>query len=653
MRVGGMQARLLQKQLSFGPFVFETKSGKLTKSGYRIKLQPKSASVLKCLLDHQGEIVTRNELRNVLWPDGTYVDFDSGIKVAVKKLRDALGDSSENPTYVQTFPGEGYRFIASATEVPLLAVTRDEAPSPVRAIPERGSRANAFTGLCDIFTVWVRSHRLTSAGILAAIIVLGVSFQLLTKGQRIAPQFQSVALVVTATPNQDLQSDILAEAAAESVIHGLRRASNLKVIVEHALVPPDQVLSLGRTINCDGILLLETERTGDRFVVRVATINAAKGDRVWQETVTGRVSDAGWLSTNVREVVLRHFAIHHELLDQEKVSSVAFQEYVRGRYFWSKRTPENLDQAFASFRAAIKDDPDFAMAYAGLAQTYAVADIHDSRYHARDETYREARLAAEHAIAIDPTLASAHAALAQILRNHDRNMAAAEREYLKAIELDESDATAHQWYAEFLSINGRHDEAIAQIDRAHELDPLSAVVTAVSGDVRINARRYAEALPFIEDALRLDPHYYNVYNILYQAMWGLKRYPEAVDAFVKQAEASGDASAGLAARQEKAAFVRGGVQAMWRERLRRILKQQDSPDQAYNLALIYCHLDEVEPCLSSLEKAVTEHGETVTSTKIDPAFDIIREDPRYDAMVRRFGFSSDPASLSPAHAQLR
>jgi DNA-binding winged helix-turn-helix (wHTH) protein/tetratricopeptide (TPR) repeat protein len=320
-------------------------------------------------------------------------------------------------------------------------------------------------------------------------------------------------------------------------------------------------------------------------------------------------------------------------------SREAWQYYLRGRYFWNKRNPEALEEAFRSFRLAIKVDPKFALAYAGLAQAYAVADLTDPRYHARANTYLEGRAAAEQAIALDPNVSSAHAALAQIFRNFERDMAAAEREYVQAIRLDPNDGTAHQWYAEFLSFNGRHEEAISEIDRAHELEPLSPVIAAVCGTIRINARRYEDAMRFNEEALRLDPHYYAVYGNVASVLEGEGRYGDAIDAISKEAEVAGDLNLARIAREEKAAFAHGGAHSLMRLRMRRVLKNTaNQPDGSYDVAAAYCRLRHREPCLQWLEKAVNVRSEGILTVKNNPAFDSVRDDPRYVVLLAKFGF---------------
>jgi DNA-binding winged helix-turn-helix (wHTH) protein/tetratricopeptide (TPR) repeat protein len=627
-------SRLGEHSFTFGPFRLHPREGTLTRAGEPVPLTPKEFDTLLTLVEAGGRVVCREEIIDRVWPD-SYVG-DGSLARNISVLRKTLGAQ-----VIETISRRGYRLT-----MPVSVVSSDTA-APQQQVDDIRSRGNLSNPALVLRPSMPYTRLL---GILAIVLCgMGASLVVRARQQSNTTPIRSVVVVVSAIPGDDLQSEILAEAAGETVVHSLRRAQTLKIVAAHSLAPSGQAVDMGKQFGFDAVLLVQSERTGDKFSVRLEMLNSRTGVQLWDETITGRVAEAAWIQAEVGEVVVRGFDIARQSQTQQIANSAAFQDYLRGRYFWNKRTPENLQEAFTSFRAAIQEDPNFALAYAGLAQTYAVADLHDLRYRAREETYREARQAVDRALQIDPRLASAHAALAQILRNHDRDMPGAEREYLTAIQLDPSDATAHQWYAEFLSINGRYDEAIAQIDEAHELEPLSAVVTAVCGFVRVMARRYTESLPYSYEALRLDPHYYSIYSNVDQAMEGLGRYPEALDALAKQAEVSHDPAEAEAVRQDREAFLRGGATALWNQRLKRALRHTDSRDREYVLAELYCRNGDVEHCLKMLERSVDEHGETVTGIKVDPAFDVLHDQPRYAALVRKFGFTVNvPQTVSHA-----
>jgi DNA-binding winged helix-turn-helix (wHTH) protein/tetratricopeptide (TPR) repeat protein len=487
----------------------------------RLKVHDQPFQVLAMLVARPGELVTREELQQRLWPTGTFVDFENGLNSAVNRLRDALGDSAEEPKFIETVPRRGYRLLATVERLDGIAPAGAKRDEPLLAALGRPHTWNRLLAVSISMVV--------AAACLAYVLLISA-----TRGTRLAAHAPHSLFVVVSTADQDVNSEILTEGAGEAIVRKLKRSGHLRVIVEHSPLSRSEGLSVARTLKCDALLMIQGERQGDRFQVRLETSNLGTGDSVWEETITGRVADAVWVDSSASDLVARRFNGDEKRPKSRPTNSTAFQEYLRGRYFWNKRNPRDLEEAFASFRAAIHDDPQFAPAYAGLAQTYVVADIHDPRAYQNEETYREAREAASHAIALDADLASGHLALAQILRNHDRDMLSAEQEYRKAIELDPTDATAHQWYAEFLAINGRLTDAISEVDRAYELDPLSAVVAAVCGTIRIEARRYEESLPFAYEALRLDPHYYSIYNNIVAAKEGQGRYLEALDAKAKQ-----------------------------------------------------------------------------------------------------------------------
>jgi DNA-binding winged helix-turn-helix (wHTH) protein/tetratricopeptide (TPR) repeat protein len=620
------------ERIRFDDFEANFSRGELRKHGVRLKVHDQPFQVLAMLAARPGEVVTREELQQKLWPTGTFVDFENSLNSAVNRLRDVLGDSAEEPKFIETVPRHGYRFLISVERLngiaPPIAAKRDE--------PSVGSTGRPHT--------W---NRLAAVSVAVAAACLSYFLASATPFiTRFAVHVPHSLFVVVSTGDQDVNSEILTEGASEAVVRTLKQSGHLRVIVEHSPLSRSEALSVAQTLKCDALLAIQGERQGDRFQVRIETSNLSTGDSVWEETITGRVADAVWIDSSASDVVARRFNGSNPRAKLRPTNSAAFQEYLRGRYFWNKRNPRDLEEAFASFRAAIHDDPQFAPAYAGLAQTYVVADIHDPRVYQNEETYREAREAARHAIAIDADLASGHLALAQIFRNHDRDMLLAEREYRKAIELDPTDATAHQWYAEFLAINGQVTDAISEVDRAHELDPLSAVVAAVCGTIRIEARRYEESLPFADEALRLDPHYYSIYNNIAAAKEGQGRYLEALDAKAKQAEVWGNPVAITAVREEKAVFFEKGVRGLLRERLRRAIEQATPAQGQYAIARYYCQLGDVTHCLDALEKALSEHGEGVTDILINPGFDNARGNARFNALAVRFGFTPNLVSQS-------
>ena len=617
--------------IRFGEFEYEPRRRELRKHGLRIRLQNQPLAILLALTESPGAIVSREELRTRIWGSNTFVEFEQGLNSAIRRLRDALCDSANDPRYIETVPGEGYRFIGQVERVTPVDGATLAGPGNAGAIPVAVTTPLHWSKKL----VWV------AGGLAVGALTYFLSTMAILSHSRVraAPKIRSLFVVLTEKPNQDLESQILTESAAESVINTLRRVPNLKVIAEHSPVTRQEALSTGRTLKCDGVLFVQGERTGDRFRIQVETSESSSGMSLWEEAFVVRLSDAVWVDTSAGELIARRFRLNDTHAQQKQPNSDAFQEYVRGRFFWNKRTPRDLQEAFHSFKAAIRDDPGFTAAYAGLAQTYAVAELHDPAYRNDEEFIRDATDAAKHAILMDPSSASAHAAYAQILRNFDRDMIAAEREYLQAIELDPNDATAHQWYAEFLGIDGRFDEAIAQIDRAHELDPLSAVITAVCGTIRIEARRYEESLPFAEEALRLDPQYYSVYDGIAAAMEGSGRFQEAFDARTRQADVMQSPSMDAIAREDRAAFAGGGRRALIQQRLRRLLAvNSPAHPQFYGISKLYCQLGDVARCLSALETAVAERGEGTIDVKIDPSFDIIRDNPRYAALIIKFGF---------------
>jgi tetratricopeptide (TPR) repeat protein len=310
----------------------------------------------------------------------------------------------------------------------------------------------------------------------------------------------------------------------------------------------------------------------------------------------------------------------------------AYQLYLRGRFAWNKRKPEHLQQSIKFYQAAIDREPTFAHAYAGLADSYSL--LGDSVALSAHDAYPKAKAAAIRALEINENLAEAHTSLAWVLQTYEWDWAGAEREYRRAIELNPNYATAHQWYAEFLMAMGRHEEAIAEIRRAKELDPLSIVISGVEGWLLFHARDYDRSLEQYRKTIELDPKFNRLWEFPAKIYEQKEDYENAIAAHRRAVEIKGGSPVEQDALEE--AYEKFGVKGYWEKRLEILQRQQQiSAIRFYNLAEIYVRLGDKEKAFTHLEKSLKEREYSIINLKVSPNLDNLRGEPRYKEILRK------------------
>src|SRR5438477_316105 len=404
----------------FGTYEIALHSGELRKAGVRIRVQQQPLRLLEILLEHPGEVVTREELRSRIWPNENFGDFDQAVNVAIAKLRGALGDSADNPRYIETLPRRGYRFIAD--------------------------------GMTD------------------------------------------------------------------ELITDLAQISALRVISRTSVMPYKGVRKplpqIARELNVDAVVEGTVLHSGKQVRITAQLIRAPADKHLWAQSYEGDVSDTLALQKKVARAIVEQIRIkltpqEDAVLENVKVvNPEAYENYLKGRYFWNKRTADGLKKATYYFNRAIEGDPNYSLPYTGLA------DIHQLSDHpqlAREEVQK--------ALDLDDKLAAAHNSLARLLYLFNRDWEGADREFKRALELDHNYAPAHHWYSMYLALEGRKEQALAEAQKASELDPLSPVVGANLAKILQEAGQYDKAIEQAKKTLDLEPDYavtHAVLGVVYQ-----------------------------------------------------------------------------------------------------------------------------------------
>jgi TolB-like protein/DNA-binding winged helix-turn-helix (wHTH) protein/Flp pilus assembly protein TadD len=635
-------------RIAFEPYQADFQTGELFKYGTRIRLQAQPMQVLQMLVERRGVIVNRQELKAKLWPADSFGDFDHGLNKAINKIREALSDSALNPRYVETVARRGYRFIAPVTEVTEAA---DNAQSAIQNVPapDHPERHDA-SAQSDRTAVGVRgAKKFLAWAVAGGCTVLFISSFLIWESVRTASTSSHIRSLAV-LPLQNLSSDLSQEYFADGMtdelitalgtIKGLRVISRTSVMVYKGVRRP--LPQIARELGVDAVVEGTVVRSGDEVRITAQLIRATTDEHVWADKYQGDLRSTLELQDKVARAIadrIRMTVTSQEralLTNAKPVNPAAHDAYLRGRFFWNKRTRQGLEKAVDYFRQAIADDPGYALAYSGLADSYALLGDWEFGALASQEAFPKAEAAAKQALKLDDNLGEAHASLGLCMKSFDWNWAGAERELTRAIELSPSYATARQWHGWNLMILGRTDQGVTELKKAEALDPLSLIISADVADALTIAHKYDESIQQSRRAIEMDPSFAMAHYQLAQALVQTHQYSAAV-AELQQAI---ELSRGNPICMSLLGYVYA-VSGNKNEAIRRLAELQNSANgsrsNAANIALIYAGLDQKDQAFAWLEKACQARFNP--SMLLRPAFDVLRSDPRFQDLLHTVGLS--------------
>jgi len=457
---------------------------------------------------------------------------------------------------------------------------------------------------------------------------------------------KSIAVLPFANLSQDPDNAYFADGIQEEILSRLSKIGDLRVIsrtsTQRYKSAPDNLSEIANKLGVAHILEGTVQKAADQVRVNVQLINAENDSHVWTDRYDRKLTDIFAVETEIATKIAAALQAKLTGAEQQALSSrptenpEAHQFYLKGRYYWNRRGEEGLKKATEYFEHAIKADPNYALAYAGLADSYALLGFHGYGALPPAEAVPKAKAAAEKALQIDETLAEAHASLAYAKEEYDWDVGGAEREYKRAIELNPNYATAHQWYAVHLAVRGRYPEAIAEIKQAQEVDPLSLVINMNVGWVFYFARQYDEAAEQCRKTLELDPNFPAAHWMLGQAYRQKGMHEEAIAEFQKAVALSRGDPTQVAALGHGFAVARKRAEAeKILNELKKLSKRRYFP--TYFIALIYVGLDDKNQAFEWLEKAFAERSANLTVLKAEPMFDPLRSDAPFQDLLRRVG----------------
>lgn len=658
----------IRKIYRLGEFELDPNKRLLTRDGRSVHLSNRPFRVLLYFVENRERIVTRQELLDQFW-DGRDV-YDITLTKCVGAIRKALGETTETPRFIETRWAEGYRYIGPLEEIErrVGGEKRDESleridpeesndpetkarkvDQPSGSLPARG-RADRVKALPDDVTgehgksahprsiVWAGLAVLLVGGALLAFVLL----------RPLPPEslatVRSIAVLPLKNVPDDSNYEYLSDGVTESLITALSQIEDLKVISLGSVsrfkrrdADPKEV---GRQLGVASILEGSVRRDGERVQVIVRLVRTEDGSVLWAgETYERSISDLSTLQDEITSQLAHRLQAklrggEYHTASRHSRDPEAYHSYLKGRFFWNKRTQEGIAKSIQFFNEAIARDQKYAMAYAGLAESYVLQSLWGNT--PSRESNSKARDAAEKAMVLDVTLAEPHVALALIKEQHDWDWIGAEREFKQALKLNPNYATAHQWYGEFLVFMGRTDESLKALRRAKELDPLSPIINTQVGYPYYCSRQYDAAIVEFKKALELEPNFAPALNYLARSYQSKGMDDEAMATFHKAVEHSGGSPV-MKARLGWA-HARTGKTA----EARRILRELEHEAKtgyvpACLIAALHVGLGDKEQAFVWLDKAFQERDVLLLTLNIESHLDPLRSDRRFQDLVRRVG----------------
>lgn len=603
-----------------------------------LKIQGQPFKLLVLLAEARGELVSREEIRQALWGDVTHVDFERSINFCISQIRTVLADHPQGARYIETVPRLGYRFVAPVERLNNAATTPNSPGGEASRAPELEGEKPAKT------VVFNRS--LTPRPVLIAslaVLVTALSVAAYFRATRDSGTYRDADRPITALavlPLENLShekdSDFYAEGLTDELTTELARVSSARVISRTSVMPYQSkrppLRQIARTLNVDAVVEGTVLHSGNRVKMTVQLIQVDPEKHLWADSYQREERDVLLVQTQLaREIASR---INSQITRRASgngapVNVEAHEMYLRGRYWWHRRGKEAEALGLQFFQRATAIDPSYAAAWAGVADSYLVMAHHGGLN--PSEAMPKAKAAAEKALQLDNSLAEAHTSLAEVKTSYEWDYPSAEREFKTAIDLNPNYATAHHWYAHYLVVMGRFDDALDQIRTAHDLDPYATVINYFWGDIFYYKRDYGRSAAQFRSLLDLDPALRpTVYEMLASV------YEQQGD-FRQAASCQRMAWAGEGKPQEaellERAYQADGPRGYWRQRIRLVVGR--GTVSSLDMAKLYATAGDRDAALSALERAYEEHSPWLNFMGQEPAFDTLRTDQRFQALLSK------------------
>ena len=609
----------------------------IRRNGRSLRLERLPMELLILLASRQGGLVTREEVIERLWGKGVHLDADQGINTAIRKIRLCLRDTAENPTYIQTVVGKGYRFIPPVTaSEPAIPIVPDEGPSKIDV-----SEADAIAG-SRFSQIGTKKWMAIAAAVILATSA-GLTWFWYVHRERQDTPIRAIAVLPFENLSGDAAQDYFVDGVTDELITELAKMGGVRVIsrtssmqYKHA---KGNLRKIAGELGVDAVVEGAVARSDNRVRITAQLIRASSDQHLWANSYDRDVSNILAMQSEIAAAVARELRVELALqtptpASQRPLNQEAYAEYLRGRYAWNLRREPALLEAIQHFETAIQIDPGFAQAYSALADCHTALGYLNAR--SPEETFPNARLAAQKALELDSSLAEPHASLAYYYLYYERDWQAAESEFHKALELNPNYALAHDWYGVYLTARGKWSDALTEMEKARELDPLSLPISTDVGFSLYYSGNYDAAIESLHGTLAKDPSFPLAHLWLGRAYEEKGMYPEAVSEFEKVQKALPGWPVAVAATGW--VYGRSGK----KDDARRILAELNTQAKkryvsAYAIALVHAGLGENNETLRLLNLGLKERTNWMVWTAVDPRWQSVRSDARFQQLLHKVG----------------
>ena len=613
-----------QRVVGFGVFELDLRSGDLRRNGAKVALQEQPLRLLELLLEYPGDLLTREEIEAQLWPGDTYGDHDHRLNNAVNKIRLALGDSAENPSFLETVPRRGYRFVA-----------------PVREVGGGASATRSHRAPRRPRVVW------GVAAVVALVASLGSALWFASRMRSEPPQTRVMLAVLPFESIGNDTDDYIADGLTDEVILQLGRMSstNLGVIARTSVTrykaTGKGVKRIGDELGVDYILEGTVRQEVDQLRITIQLVQVEQQTPLWSESYNRTRQDVFGVQRDIAQrasasLALAVLAPASGQSNPPTLNPSAHRSYLKARYFRDQGTEEGYHRAIDYFRLAVTEDPLFARSYAGLASCQCLIAGHGLEVIPPDVAMPRARELANKALGLDAGLAEAHAVLGMVRLKYEWDFLSAEESFLRAMELNPSSAQSYFWYSLYLDAMGRGEEAVLQARRARELDPIAKGAAANLGMQLVNAGRFEEASTEIANAFELDDEFWGTHWVHGNLHARQGNYAEAVTAYRDAVHLSGRNSVSLASLGSAYALAGRKPEA---ESVLEELREagRDRYLSPAFIAVVHAGLGQTDAAFERLEEAFQMRSRYLVWLKVAPEYEPLRSDRRYEELVARIG----------------
>lgn len=621
-----------------GKFELKPRTGELSGGAKPVQLTIQPLQVLLVLLEHPGELVTREELIRRVWSSDTFVDFDHGLNKAVNRLREALGDSAEKPKYIETLPRRGYRLLAQVEAAEEAEIVTPPVPevAEMLAVGAKSSleevhgtatrQAEAEVPASSRRYVWVALG--ATAAIALLVISTGRIGNFLNHAKPVKPEIESLAVLPLENLSGDPEQSYFADGMTDALITEVAKIGATRVISRTSVMrykgTRQPVQQVARELNVDAIVEGTVQQAGKRIRITAQLIQASTDMHLWAESFERDASEVLTLQQDVATQIARRVgSVVNEAAPHGTVNPEAYGEYLKGRYYFSQYTADGWQKAIEHFSRSIEFDPNFAPAHAGLAQSYLVAS--GWNMFPPDEALRHGQDEARKALTLDGSLASSHLAMGVVYDLlYDRNKA--EKEFARGLELNPNDSLAWQQHGNHLLSEGKFQEAISEQEHALQLDPLSPMIKANLARAFYYSRQYDQAIAEAQSCLKLEPNYPVALRWLERAYRKKGMLAEGYAALLAGSKP-----------EERVEMERVYRASGYRGVLHLQAERYVQNGSLVEAARMYAQSSDPTKAMELLEENARRGWPGLSRLKIDPDFDPLRENVRFQQLMRGAG----------------